>query len=75
MALQRIRLNLSWDEAVGDEDLRELAEAIWQTCYMVPLTVEELFGQLGWVRSLSRRVRCRSTTGSSTRSRGWAGRR
>lgn len=48
MALQRIRLNLDWDEAVGDEDLRELAEAIWQTCYMAPLTVEELFGQLGW---------------------------
>ena len=48
MALQRIRLNLDWDEPSGGDDLRELAEAIWQTCYMTPLMVEELFEQLGW---------------------------
>ena len=48
MALQRIRLNLSWDEPAGDDGLRELAETIWQTCYTATLTVEELFGQLGW---------------------------
>lgn len=49
MALQRIRLNLDWDDTFEDAvSLRELAEAVWQTCYSTLLTVEELFGQLGW---------------------------
>lgn len=48
MALQRIRLNLAWDDPSGDDSLRELAEAIWQTCYTSILTVEEVFGRLGW---------------------------
>ncbi len=45
--VRRSKLNLIWDgeESIFD-DLRWLAEAIWQVCYSTPMTVGELYHHL-----------------------------
>ena len=43
--LRREKLNLEWSEGEYD-NLRPVAEAIWQTCYSSVMTLEELCQRL-----------------------------
>ena len=44
--LRRRQLNISWPE-IAPQDLRPLAEEIWQIVYSKPLTISELFRRCG----------------------------
>ncbi len=43
--LRRQKLNLNWPDDAADE-LREVAESIWQICYSSPMTITDIFHQL-----------------------------
>jgi CRP-like cAMP-binding protein len=44
--LRRQKLNLDWPEA-AEADLRPVAENIWQVCYSSPMTISDLWQQVG----------------------------